>query len=260
MKNLRKISSRWYFVLPLCLAFVFYSCQFDDVADPIEIKSLVNLSGVEIFKGIMLGTGELAERIDFFDQNFKGVKKMLSNDEYEQFLLEQDRIVDLLEKSEPGIFNDFKKDMTSGNPITISESLSSISQKLVNELNQELLGNSSESSSLTKRLTETDKEKLENAIKHGDRATILEITNFLNSGNSKTDVNNSRIQACSLVLVCAFTVVLAATIAVAATGAVAVALYFTAALVQTVEIGVESNYDTLQNEELVAVIAINLKG
>ena len=131
MKTIRKLSKSPFLLAIIGLSFLTFSCGKEPVIKQVE------LSGEEMIKGILFIDGPAT---DFVSPISELKLEVLVTDEKDLQNVREgiDLLLDRVEKTNPGIFDEFKSDMSSGDHILISNSLTKYSS-IISESAKEFL-------------------------------------------------------------------------------------------------------------------------
>jgi hypothetical protein len=101
------------------------SCSNDSSSNVADSTSKIDngISGKEYFRGIVLGYGEIAEQIPEINDYLKVSLYVTDLKDYESITSFNDKIIDRMEKVNPSFFAQFKKDMESGNHISVQNAI-----------------------------------------------------------------------------------------------------------------------------------------
>lgn len=118
------------FILPLIIIIAVGILSFKSEKGK---TTLSNYSAEDIFAGVILIKGEVAEAIPAYDELLPLLTKMEENAAYHEFRTRQEVLVREMQQRDPAYFDSFKSDMLSGDPVTINNAILT-AQKKVTEL------------------------------------------------------------------------------------------------------------------------------
>lgn len=119
----------------ICLSvFGLTSCGSNTSSQsPVVIKSegFSSLSGRQFFEGLLFGQGEAAKALPEIWQDPQIVSMMLGEPKSNTEVMNAISLVEnKLSKDDPSIFDRFKSDMTSGNPLLVETALDNMASKV----------------------------------------------------------------------------------------------------------------------------------
>lgn len=130
MKTIRKISKHPALLLFLSLSIVLFSCGKETLLEPNQMQ----LSGKDLMRGIYFIDGPAAKFITPMRE--LKLEQLFNKEQITSIRENVDILLDQIEVKHPGTFAQFKKDITSGDHILISISLSKYAS-LVEEVTME---------------------------------------------------------------------------------------------------------------------------
>jgi len=134
LRTLRKLACRWYVMLPLCGLLLLVSCQHEPLPQPANQRAW---SGQELFKGLLLMDGPVANRIATYatlQQKYRfnqqpGLKQELAR-------LGQ-QFVKAIDEGHPGFFARFQRGIQSGDHLQVEAAMKQGSEMLQYAIQQD---------------------------------------------------------------------------------------------------------------------------
>lgn len=120
MRTIRKISKNPFIVIFVALTTLFTSCSKDSFSKK-EIN-LESISGEELFKSIVFADGKISSELSELKPLNKELKS-LPSETLTNYRETQVEIINFIKEKDVNFFEEFKSDILSGNPQTISNSL-----------------------------------------------------------------------------------------------------------------------------------------
>jgi hypothetical protein len=237
MKNIRELASKWYVNLPLCTLVAVISVQCNSSVEQPRVYS-----GEDLYRGIFLMQGEVADQISIFKKiktEFPFEKDAVAMEEFNNIV---DEVILILKNDNPGFFEKFKSQIQSGDHLQVKEVLDQGAEML----HYGLLKSPTVSAYYQQALNlsrEIDVEGLIDAEGKLNHEKMNEIDALIKKKIEQQSV--ARAQACSLVAVCVAWIYLAVVhgiaVGVSVAAVVAVAVYagawlWTAATTWTVKL------------------------
>lgn len=127
MKTIKKIAFKRYVSSTLAFMIFFVSCQSPEARN----SQVANYSGEELFSGLFFGEGEVVTLVPELYDRSQLKNYLINQEEIEAFKSFQSKAIATIQNNNPGFFESFKKDMTSGNHVQISNALKTSSAVLV---------------------------------------------------------------------------------------------------------------------------------
>ncbi|UCJ08209.1 hypothetical protein KTO58_03215 [Chitinophaga pendula] len=93
-------------------------------------RTLNIYSGQELFAGIILLKGEVAAAIPAYNELLPLIKNMEGTTAYQQFRDKQTWLLEKIQKEDPTYFEHFKREIASGDPVTINNAILEGQKKL----------------------------------------------------------------------------------------------------------------------------------
>ena len=126
--SFRNFCTKWYFMLPLIVVFIAFSCQQSESITPDPKKMAAkNFSGEEVFRGIFFYQGDIVENFPSIQKNRETIQTTFNtNLEAEQVYQEfTDQIIEKIKVIDPNYFEEFKTKISTKNLYQIEEILES---------------------------------------------------------------------------------------------------------------------------------------
>jgi SdpC family antimicrobial peptide len=199
LSSLRKLASRWYVMLPLCGLLILVSCQHQENAQP---TPQTNWSGQQLFKGLFLMDGPVADRIATyatlqqkyrFDQQ-PGLKSELAR------LGEQ--FIKAIDRGHPGFFADFQRSIRSGDHLQVEAAMTQGSEMLQYAIQQDPQLSPYYAQGL-EMASKIDLAEVTDAQGRLDEAKLDAMADqYRNASPDSKEAKSMKMAACSLIAVC----------------------------------------------------------
>lgn len=161
------------------ILIIFTSCEENDYSKNETKTSLKNYSGRELFEGILLAKGNVANLLQPIRQSYSYYEINNIDDNYKKdFDNKANDILNFIESGNPYYFDNFKKSITSKNHIEIRETLTNSSQLIYN-------------SALDLFLSKTEKVDLKNLLSQIDINTYTNENGIIDKEKLKKAITNS---------------------------------------------------------------------
>jgi SdpC family antimicrobial peptide len=187
MKTIRKISKSPVLIITLLISFLLFSCG----KETLLLDNNIEMSGKEMMKGIFFIDGPASYYVtpmsdlkleQLFSQNTDQLKNVREN---------IDQLLDHIENKYPGTFDAFKKDMTSGDHIKISEALTAYAS-IVHQATQDIFSEYHLFHSATQEMSKPLAKLIDSYFPDEKKANLSphEVKEIISSKDFNTEVSN----------------------------------------------------------------------